>query len=356
MRSGRSATVQRWLRRFPDPELDESPQLGYVGAFVAALAGGTETEVDHWLRVAERTAAAHPSGPMPDGTTSYDVNVDMIRAGFVYRDVRAAVAIAQRVVAAEDGGGQWRVPAYGGLAFLRYLLGQPEAARAAASEALGDRDAPRRPHGVIWALSTLSLLDLDDGDPEKAGRTTQRALDLAASVGLDNSVTAGLAYVGRGRGLVELGRPEEGVSALEAATGRLEGRAPIAHHAYALLALAEGQRAAGDLIASHRSADAAELLIDSFDDAGILPGMLAALRDRSQLTRRRRPAAPGAELSESELSVLRLLAGPLSRREIATELLVSPNTVKTHVSSIYRKLDVGSRADAVVRAGELELL
>ena len=114
--------------------------------------------------------------------------------------------------------------------------------------------------------------------------------------------------------------------------------------------MAEARRAGGDLVAAHQSADAAELLIESFDDAGIFPVMLAELRERSQRLRKRRPAAPGAELSESEL------AGAGSRREIAAELSVSANTVKTHISSIYRKLGVGSRADAVRKAGELKLI
>ena len=54
--------------------------------------------------------------------------------------------------------------------------------------------------------------------------------------------------------------------------------------------------------------------------------------------------------------MLRLLTGPLSRREIAAELHISANTVKTHVSSIYRKLDVSSRANAVMRASERNLI
>ena len=160
----------------------------------------------------------------------------------------------------------------------------------------------------------------------------------------------------RGRSLAALGRAAEGVRDVEVATGLVEGHAPIAHHVYALLSLAEARHAAGDLVAAHRSADAAELLIESFDDAGIFPAMLAELRERSLRERKRRPATPGAELSESELVVLRLLAGPGSRREIAAELSVSANTVKTHVSAIYRKLGVGSRADAVRTAAELELI
>jgi LuxR family maltose regulon positive regulatory protein len=69
-----------------------------------------------------------------------------------------------------------------------------------------------------------------------------------------------------------------------------------------------------------------------------------------------RAAALGNELSERENSVLRLLPTRLSLREIGSELYVSQNTVKTHVRSIYRKLAVSSRADAVARARELGLL
>jgi LuxR family maltose regulon positive regulatory protein len=46
----------------------------------------------------------------------------------------------------------------------------------------------------------------------------------------------------------------------------------------------------------------------------------------------------------------------LSASEIAAELYVSVNTVKTHVRSIYRKLDTNRRRDAVRRAKELQLL
>lgn len=70
------------------------------------------------------------------------------------------------------------------------------------------------------------------------------------------------------------------------------------------------------------------------------------------------PAGDGGEppLSARERAVLRYLPSPLSKREIAGELGVSANTVKTHVSAIYRKLAVGSRSEAVARARQLGLL
>jgi ATP/maltotriose-dependent transcriptional regulator MalT len=64
----------------------------------------------------------------------------------------------------------------------------------------------------------------------------------------------------------------------------------------------------------------------------------------------------GQRLTEREMTVLRLLPTRLSQREIAEELLVSVNTVKTHSRAIYRKLGVSSRQAATERARELALL
>ncbi len=61
-------------------------------------------------------------------------------------------------------------------------------------------------------------------------------------------------------------------------------------------------------------------------------------------------------LSERELEVLRLLGSDLSGPQIARELVVSLNTVRTHTKSIYAKLTVNSRREAVRRAEELDLL
>jgi LuxR family transcriptional regulator, maltose regulon positive regulatory protein len=61
-------------------------------------------------------------------------------------------------------------------------------------------------------------------------------------------------------------------------------------------------------------------------------------------------------LTEREQAVLRFLATTMSTAEIAAELYLSVNTIKTHLGSIYRKLAANRRKEAVVRARELELL
>jgi LuxR family maltose regulon positive regulatory protein len=73
-----------------------------------------------------------------------------------------------------------------------------------------------------------------------------------------------------------------------------------------------------------------------------------------------RPRTPGGEtppaLSGRELLVLSYLPSRLSNAEIAAELYVSLNTVKTHLRSIYRRLGVSGRRDAVERATALGLV
>ena len=61
-------------------------------------------------------------------------------------------------------------------------------------------------------------------------------------------------------------------------------------------------------------------------------------------------------LSEREREVLLLLAGMLSTAEIAAEMYLSVNTVKTHLRSIYRKLSAAHRGEAVRRARQLQLI
>jgi LuxR family maltose regulon positive regulatory protein len=60
-------------------------------------------------------------------------------------------------------------------------------------------------------------------------------------------------------------------------------------------------------------------------------------------------------LSERELEVLRLLGTELSGPEIARELIVSLNTLRTHTKNIFNKLGVNNRRAAVRRAEELDL-
>ena len=81
---------------------------------------------------------------------------------------------------------------------------------------------------------------------------------------------------------------------------------------------------------------------------------------------RRQPSAPAFEpntraqsslgISDRECEVLRLLAAGRSNKEIAGQLDVSPNTVKTHIARLFEKLNVARRTEAIRSARELGLI
>ena len=68
------------------------------------------------------------------------------------------------------------------------------------------------------------------------------------------------------------------------------------------------------------------------------------------------PPVPAEPLSDREREVLRHISGMLSTAEVASEMYISVNTVKTHLRAIYRKLAAAHRGEAVRRARQLELI
>ena len=106
----------------------------------------------------------------------------------------------------------------------------------------------------------------------------------------------------------------------------------------------------GDVATAQTHATAAAALLERYPDAGILRRRVERLRLVVEHARVAEPLTP------AEHRVLELLPTYLSASEMAERLFVSQNTVKSHLRSIYRKLGVASRADAVLRARESGLL
>ncbi len=205
---------------------------------------------------------------------------------------------------------------------LRIDLGEP--ARAAELA----QTLPRSPARCL--LETRSLLAL--GQADRAEATLNRLDTSALGVPRTIELTALRADVRRGLGLrydddlrrlVELGRPQgfvlwvlDGSSGLRGEVVALLRHSPRDDYADTLLTVADRMAAHGEV----------------------------------------RPPSGDSELSAREQGVLRYLQTRLSTREIAGELFISMNTLKSHLKSVYRKLDASSRSDAVARARAAGLL
>ena len=113
--------------------------------------------------------------------------------------------------------------------------------------------------------------------------------------------------------------------------------------------------ALADLVAARTLMRDIDELLSRQADLGTLAGEAEELR--AQLWEERGSIAPGeSPLTGAELRLLPMLATHLSFPEIAAELFLSRTTIKSEAMSIYRKLGVSSRSQAVARSRELGLL
>ncbi|MGZ7023027.1 MAG: response regulator [Ilumatobacteraceae bacterium] len=84
----------------------------------------------------------------------------------------------------------------------------------------------------------------------------------------------------------------------------------------------------------------------------VSPAIAAKVLDQLRSTENTPAPQPSIPLSDTQLEILRLIAGGYSNREIADRVHLSANTVKSHVQEIFRKLDVGNRVEAALKASQ----
>ena len=213
---------------------------------------------------------------------------------------------------------------------LQLMLGEPARARACLVEL--------RDEGMPDALIGLARVELASGDPAAALAAVddfvshEREPELAFAR-VEACVIAAIAHDA-------LRDREGGLRDLERALDLAEPRGfanVISRYGSPVRSLLRRRIAQGT---AHRSLAGA--LLAGLDDAAPAPAATATLLLEP--------------LSDRELTVLRFLPTMMSNAEIAAEMFVSVNTVKTHLKHVYRKLDVTDRRDCVRRARELRLL
>jgi LuxR family transcriptional regulator, maltose regulon positive regulatory protein len=244
------------------------------------------------------------------------------------------------------------------LARSLYLAGRPAEARAALSTvSLDHLPTERQPFAVVNILGVASLLAGEQGDDATAATLARQAMDVAKAGGRSFNPLNGIASIALAGILARQGGLAEAEELLAQVLPLLDIDSFQIQCAEALLVLAEVRQARGEGDGAQATAEEARRLIAGFAD----PGMLTARLERAGRARwraggRRAAQGPAGELTERELVVLRLLATTLSQREIAQELYISVNTVRTHIQGVYRKLGAASREEAVAVARDHGLL
>jgi len=352
--AGRAETVRGWLAALDERIVTVNPLAAHTAAWVAALAGEPGT-VRRLLPVIE---SGYGDGPLPDGMRSLRSSAALLRGTFGFDGIRVMRESAAAAVELEDDpASPWHALALTVHGFSLYLSGEPGAAEALRRAVLSSVTDPAI---QLTATSIAALVAIAEGRLAEGSTLADAALRVAGD-GLGNTPQASLAYLAVAAGRAEEGRLEEarrGLLQALRARRRPPGMSPWPTLEI-MFRLAAVQHSLGD------DAGAATLVTEIDGVLSSLPDVAEAQRARLELLRQWLGTVPRTEptvdgkahgLTDREMTVLRMLRGTMSVAEIARELELSSNTIKTHIRAVYRKLAVSTRPAAVTRARELDLL
>jgi LuxR family transcriptional regulator, maltose regulon positive regulatory protein len=345
-------TVESWLDRLPPETVTQYARLCLIRAWLARNLGRLD-EVEPWVEAAE---AGVPQGPLREGVASVESAACMLRAGHrqMTGDLAGAEPPSRRAVALEESGApRWRAGSLATLgANLCWQGRDGEAVAVLGQVARAGRPLANYLAGV-WAMGCLSAVRARAGDLDAAERDARKATDLAAGHGLSEFWITATAVITMADVLDRRGQTAEAeAAALKGLELARRGRARL-ETACALLCLARIRFHDGNSDDARARLRAAREIIAACADPGVLTELVT--RTERVLAARTGAAgpAPGRRarpLSGREQEILRWLSSDLSLREIARQLFVSYDTMKTHTRHIYRKLGVSTREQAVSRA------
>ena len=348
---GRMTTVNRWLDALAWPEAQDDRELAAVRALSARLSGQGRDEVERWLRVAEN---GPDYGPLSNGITSMRSVVAMISSTYLSRGITDAERGARFVLETEPARSEWRYAGLVPLGQALFLEGRHEEARAPLEEA---RTLPGTRHRAttILALAYLSLIELAQGDVDRAEMLARDGIALAEEIGHAATSAAANPHLALGCALMSGTDLHAALEHLERAVELAATEESSYWHAHANIHLAAARHRLGDASGARDSLSRARAELDELPDAGMLGELYWKTNDALD-HRARHEGFLGEELSDAERRVLDLLLDGLSVAQVASELWLSPNTVKTHRRSIYRKLGARTRQEMIERAAEAGIL
>jgi LuxR family maltose regulon positive regulatory protein len=310
---------------------------------MAAMTGDPEALTDHLKALEE----VKDIGPLPDGTRSVESATAMIRGVFGYDGPLEMTAGAERAMELEtDGRSPYHAIAHMARGHAAYVAGDLDLAVNLLAKASYNEAAP--PMVRMLTLSVLSLAEAERGHQDLSRELAEDAMQVVDAAGLSGAPHASFAFTALGLAQAAAGEMTAAAATIEQGLvlrrkNPAQGPWGALHHILAAsrVAVLSGERGTAKQLAEEASAR-----MDRY------PQGMECMRQRLRLVEDAISRTPTVSqqsetLTDRELEVLRLLQGSLSLSEIAKELYISPNTVKTHAKAVYRKLGVGSRHEAV---------
>ena len=350
--AGRVATLERWLKRFDDDErLEQYPAVAVHGSRVHALRGRPE-EAERWLGAAERGSVANKRG------------VAAVRPWIgVMRSAMCAYGPARMRLDAETArrklprGATWRPSALLVEGAAAILLGDGPKADSVLADAVAEAEHVGARETQIAALGERSLLAAERTDYLEAEELAREACRLIEENEFEDYSAGALALAASARAHLRHGAWDKARQELTLA----DELAPRLTYALPWLAV-QVRLELGHAYVTLRDRDKADGLLDEARAILHVKPKLGVLATAVEELAQEIAAMPSPDsgrssgLTAAELRLLPLLSTHLSFREIGQRLFVSRNTIKTQAISVYRKLGVSSRSEAIERAVELGLV
>jgi LuxR family maltose regulon positive regulatory protein len=348
--AGRVTAVESWLDHFDDEaQLHRYPAVAVEGSRIHAFRGRPD-QAEEWLAAAERGVPTNGEG------SATRACIDVLRAAMCADGPERMLANAESALAELPPEHPWHPWALVVIGAAHLLLGEDDLADRLLATAAEASDRLGRAESRALALSERSLLAAGR-DEEEAETLALEARRLIENGELDAYATSALDLAATARALLRHGQWDEARRQLTI-TQRL---APSLTHAIPWLSV-QVRLELGHAYVTLRDRNGAEGLLAEAQEILRLRPSLGVLGEQVARLEAEIDAMPqavgggGSGLTRAELRLLPLLSTHLSFREIGERLFVSRNTIKTQAISVYRKLGVSSRSDAITRAAELGLV
>jgi len=350
--SGRSDTVMGWMEWFEANDLlERHPPIAVHGALMYALTG-RPTAAERWAAAAERTDW---HGTLADGNTM-DATLAYLRALLCRDGVAAMRHDAELAGEGLDEASPYRATMLH-VTGLSYLLeGEAERADSEFADAVDSASRSGSVPAIPVMLAERGVVASDRGDWLAADGFVEQMLVMMKAGQFDDYWTSALVFALAARVLLhrgDLGRGREYVVRAARLRPLLTHALPVVS-VQALLELARSYIALGDRRGAQAVLRQADDIFRYRPELGLLPELASQLRSDVDSIESSAPTA--SSLTAAELRLLPFLPTHLSFRQIADRLYVSRHTVKSQAISIYRKLGVSSRSEAIDRVREQGLL
>jgi LuxR family transcriptional regulator, maltose regulon positive regulatory protein len=349
---GRNDIVQNWIAMFTDDELAGYAPLALCAAH-SYLVAGRAAEARHWAMAgAAELRRKRDSGSAPLSNAGF-AGIEAIVAGSGLDGMAEAAALACLL---EPDDSPWR-PVWmllRGIAL--HLTGHVAEAKQPLAEG-ADLSAATAPSVASLCLAQAAMIAMEENDWDSAAELSDRAVEVIDTRGLGAYPISALSFAARAAVRAHHGQADEakwdlnhGVELLTVLGEFLpwygaEARILLAHASLWLADVVGARTFLAEASRLARRTTGAVTFAHWFDDAWAYMDTLAETK-----------LAGPSSLTIAELRILRFLPSHRSFREIAAQLGVSANTVKTQAHAVYRKLGAASRSEAVARAEAAGLL